>query len=156
MDVRDLYQLRNKTSRERHKSEIYLGIKNSEGTPKYFLLQYPKNSKVGTNWRVGTSLVRSPGALKGGTLSDFSTSILLQNIKKIEGGTFWMKKFRNKVSKCREKNKDPLVSPGIICYAEKKEKLLYFSSLCQTVQLGTLKLRRTILVSSCGSKKKNH
>ena len=30
-----------------------------------------------------------PKNLKGGTLWDFQTSIMFQNIKKIEGGTLW-------------------------------------------------------------------
>ena len=34
--------------------------------------------------------------LKGGTLWDFSTSILSQNIKKMQGGPFEEKKFRRK------------------------------------------------------------
>ena len=47
--------------------------------------------------------------LKGGTLWDFSTSILSQNIKKMQGGPFEEKKFRRKkipkknVSQCRKK-----------------------------------------------------
>ena len=46
--------------------------------------------------------------LKGGTLWDFPTSILSQNIKKIQGGPFEekksKKKFRKKVSRSAEKN----------------------------------------------------
>ena len=30
---------------------------------------------------------------------------------------------------------DPSVSPGIVCYAEKEEKLFWFSSLCRMVEL---------------------
>ena len=48
---------------------------------------------------------------------------------------------------------DPLVSPGIVCYAEGK-KPFCFSSLGQQVQFGAfLKLCRTILGSSDVSKK---
>ena len=39
---------------------------------------------------------------------------------------------------------DPLVSPGIVCYAEKEEKPLWFSSLGQKIQFGTIKFRRTL------------
>ena len=40
-----------------------------------------------------------PKNLEGGTLWDFQTSIMFQNIKKIEGGPFdTIKKFRKKVS----------------------------------------------------------
>ena len=42
--------------------------------------------------------------LKGGTLWDFSTSILSQNIKKMQGGPFEEKKFRKKMSRSAEKN----------------------------------------------------
>ena len=42
------------------------------------------------NWRTGCPVTRAPGALKGSTLfsSGFPTSILSQNIKKIEEGHF--------------------------------------------------------------------
>ena len=45
--------------------------------------------------------------LKGGTLWDFPTSILSQNIKKMQGGPFEEKKIRKKnseknVSQCRK------------------------------------------------------
>ena len=38
---------------------------------------------------------------------------------------------------------DTLVSPGIVCYAEKKEKPFWFSSLGQMMQFATIKFRRT-------------
>ena len=38
---------------------------------------------------------------------------------------------------------DPLVSPRIVCYAEKEEKPFWFSSLGQMIQFGTIKFRRT-------------
>ena len=63
--------------------------------------------------------------LKGGTLWDFSTSILSQNIKKNAGGTLWGKFFfSKKKSRSAEKNErgESLVSPGMVCYAEKQEK----------------------------------
>ena len=37
----------------------------------------------------------------------------------------------------------PLVSPGIVCYAKKREQLLWFSSLGQMVQFDTIKFPRT-------------
>ena len=47
--------------------------------------------------------------MKGGTLWDFPTSILSQNIKKMQGGhfeekNFSKKKFRKKMSRSAEKN----------------------------------------------------
>ena len=57
-----------------------------------------------------------------GTLWDFSTSILSQNSEKIEEGPLGI--FFRKMSHNEEKTQrwDPLVSAGIACYAEKKEK----------------------------------
>ena len=49
-----------------------------------------------------------PKKLKGGTLWDFPTSILSQNIKKMQGGPLRKKiprkKFRKKMSRSAEKN----------------------------------------------------
>ena len=42
---------------------------------------------------------------------------------------------------------DPLVSPGIVCYAGEKERASWFSSLGQQVQLFRT-FGRTILVTS--------
>ena len=58
------------------------------------------------------SLARAPGALtshnaeklKGRTLWGFSTSILSQNIKKMQGGPFEEKKFRKKYLAVPKKN----------------------------------------------------
>ena len=53
-------------------------------------------------------------------------------------------KLSKKVSQCQKKLKGgPLVSPGIVCYAEKEEKPFWFSSLGQMIQYGTIKFRRT-------------
>ena len=59
-----------------------------------------------------------PKKLKGGTFLDFSTSILSQNSKKIEGGPFGENFFPEKKSRNAEKTErsDPLVSSGIVCY----------------------------------------
>ena len=76
--------------------------------------------------------------LKGGTLWDFSTSILSQNIKKMQGlfGEIFLRK---KVSQCQKNERgDPLVSPGMVCYAEEQEKPFWFSSLGQILQFGAI------------------
>ena len=84
-----------------------------------------------------------PKKLKGGTLWDFSTSILSQNSKKIEGGTLRGIFFPNKKSRNAEKTeRGPLVSSGIVCYAE-----ILFGSV-PWANRGNLKFCRTILVSS--------
>ena len=79
--------------------------------------------------------------LKGGTLWDFSTSILSQNIKKMQGDPLG-KKFFEKKSRSAEKNErgDPLVSPGMVYYAEKP---FWFSSIGQIVQFGAIIFCRT-------------
>ena len=86
-----------------------------------------------------------PRKLKGGTLRDFSKSILLQISKKIEGGPFGKKLSRKKVSQCRKQNwkGDPLVSPGMVWYAGKQEEPFWFSSLDQLVQFGAIISCRT-------------
>ena len=87
--------------------------------------------------------------LKGGTLWDFPTSILSQNIKKNAGGPFEEKKFRKKIrKKCLAVPKkiergDSLVSPGMICYAEKQVKPFWSSSLGQMVLFDTIIFCRT-------------
>ena len=74
--------------------------------------------------------------------------------QKNSGGTLWGKNFFEKKYRSAEKNerRDPLVSPGMVCYAEKQEKPFWFSSLGQIVQFGAIIFCRTfnkILVSSC-------
>ena len=89
--------------------------------------------------------ISKPKKLKGGTLWDFPTSILSQNIKKMQGETLWGKKFRKKMSRSAEKIErgDSLVSPGMVCYAEKQVKPFWFSSLGQIVQFGAIIFCRT-------------
>ena len=62
----------------------------------------------------------------------------------MNGEKLLVKKFPKKVSQCRKTERgDPLVSPGMVCYAEKEEKPFWFSSLGQMSQFGTIKLCRT-------------
>ena len=83
--------------------------------------------------------------LKGGTLWDFSTSILSQNIKKMQGDPLGKNFFSEKKSRSAEKNErgESLVSPGMVCYAEKQEKPFWFSSLDQIVHFGPIIFCRT-------------
>ena len=85
--------------------------------------------------------------LKGGTLWDFSTSILSQNIKKMQGGPFGEIFFSKKKSRSAEKNErgESLVSPGMVCYAEKQEKPFWFSSLDQIVHFDAIIFCRTFV-----------
>ena len=75
--------------------------------------------------------------------------------KILKGGPFEEKNFRKKSLAVPKKigRGDPLVSPGMVCYAGKQEKPFWFSSLDQIVQFGAIIFCRTILVSSCGLKK---
>ena len=63
--------------------------------------------------------------LKGGPFGVFQHPFYRKTAKKIEGGTLRGKNFsEKKVSQCREKTErgDRLVSPDMVCYAEKQEK----------------------------------
>ena len=62
--------------------------------------------------------------------------------QKIEGDPLLIF-FRKKVNAEKTESGDPLVSPGIVCYAEKEEKPFWFSSLGQMVQFDTIKFCRT-------------
>ena len=83
--------------------------------------------------------------LKGGTLWGFSTSILSQNSKKLKGGPFRENFFPEKSLAVPKKlgGGNFLVSPGMVCYAGKQEKLFWFSSLDQIVQFGAIIFCRT-------------
>ena len=100
--------------------------------------------------RAGALTSHNAEKLKGGTLWDFPTSILSQNIKKMQGGPFEEKKISKKnpnknVSQCRKKIErgDSLVSPGMVCYAEKQVRPFWFTSLGQMVQFDTIIFCRT-------------
>ena len=90
-----------------------------------------------------------PKKLKGGTLWDFPTSILSQNIKKMQGDPLRKKNSKkNSEKKClavpkKNERGDSLVSPGMVCYAEKQVKPFWSSSLGQMVQFDTIMICRT-------------
>ena len=60
-----------------------------------------------------------PKKLEGGPFGIFQHPFCRKTLKKIEGGLFVEKFISRKVARCRKKLKDPLVSPGVVCYAEK-------------------------------------
>ena len=71
------------------------------------VFQHPSSRKTWNNWRkfflyFREKISQCRKKLKGGTLWDFSTSILSQNIKKCRG-SLWGKNFRKKVSIFPEK-----------------------------------------------------
>ena len=87
-----------------------------------------------------------PKKTERGTLWDFSTSILSQNIKKMQGDPLG-KIFFEKKSRSAEKNErgESLVSPGMVCYAEKQEKPFWFSSLDRIVHFDAIIFCRTFV-----------
>ena len=127
--------------------------KNWKGGP-FEVFQHPFCRKTWKNWRKKFFYFREKISqcrkkLKGGTLWDFPTSILSQNIKKMQGGPFAEKKFRKKIrKKClavpkKNERGDSLVSPGMICYAEKQVNSFWSSSLGQMVLFDTIIFCRT-------------
>ena len=86
-----------------------------------------------------------PKKTERGTLWDFPTSIVSQNIKKMQAGPFGEKNSEKKclaVPKKIERG-DSLVSPGLVCYAEKQVKPFWLSSLDQILQFGEIIFCRT-------------
>ena len=58
----------------------------------------------------------------------------------MKGDTDWKK---SKSHNGEKTERGPLVSPGIVCYAEKEEKPFWFNSLGQMIQFETIKYHRT-------------
>ena len=136
--------------RERHKLALYLRLKNSKGTSKFlvFFFTVPEKPK---SW--SELARRRPGALKGGTFWDFKNLFCFlynNNLKAkhklfLEKGSQCRKNwqgnplvilFSTKVSQCRNKSeraKGPFSLAGFCMLRWKKERLLYFSSLCQMI-----------------------
>ena len=71
--------------------------------------------------------------------------LLRQNSGKLKNPLGIIIFFGKNVPQCRKKTQswDPLVSPGIVCYADKKEKLFWFCWQGQMVQFDTIKFCRT-------------
>ena len=76
-----------------------------------------------------------------GTLWDFSTSILSQNIKKMQGDPLGKIFFSKKKSRSAEKNE----RGRLWCYAEKQEKPFWFSSLDEIVHFDAIIFCRTFV-----------
>ena len=74
----------------------------------------------------GEKNLTMPKKLKGGTFWDFPTSILSQNIKKMQGGPFEEKKFEKKseknVSQCRKKLKGGTLWSRPVWYVTRKNR----------------------------------
>ena len=102
------------------------------------------SKKLHTQQNGPTGALKSHNAekLKGDPLRFFNIHSVAKHEKIEENKNFY---FREKISQCRKKTErgDPLVSPGMVCYAEKQEKPFWFSSLGQIVQFGAIILCRT-------------
>ena len=101
-------------------------------------------------------LARAPGALKshnaeklkGGPFEVFQHPFCRKTSKKnAGGGPFGKIFFSKKKSRSAEKNErgESLVSPGMVCYAEKQEKPFWFSSLDQIVHFDAIIFCRTFV-----------
>ena len=85
-----------------------------------------------------------PKKLKGGPFEIFQHPFCRRTSKNWRG-TLWGKKFLKKSLTMPKKSEreDPLVSPGIVRFAEKHKNPFWFSSLSQIFQFSTIKYRRT-------------
>ena len=70
-----------------------------------------------------------PKKLEGGTLWDFPTSILSQNIKKMQGGPFEEKKFRKKSLAVPKKMKGGSLWSRPVWYVTRKNRKNLFGSV---------------------------
>ena len=117
------------------------------------VFQHPFCRKTWKNWRKqklsfsGKNLTMPKKNWKGGPFGIFQHPFCRKTSKKCRG-TLWRKIFfRKKKSRSAEKNEwgEPLVSPGMVCYAEKQEKPFWFSSLDQIVHFGAIIFCRTFI-----------
>ena len=83
---------------------------------------------------------------RGDPLGFFNIHSVAKHQKKCRG-TLWGKFFRKKKSRSAEKNErgESLVSPGMVCYAEKQEKPFWFSLLDQIVHFDAIIFCRTFV-----------
>ena len=120
---------------------------------KYSLLQYSKiehfsKQKVSKNLHTqengpsGALKSHNAEKLKGGPFEVFHHP-LSQNMKKLKKKQKFLFSGKNLTMPKKTEKGDPLVSPGMVCYAEKQEKLFWFSSLGQIVQFGAIIFCRT-------------
>ena len=84
--------------------------------------------------------------LKRGPFGIFQHPFCRKTSKKCRGDPLGKKFPKKNVSQCRKKIErgDSLVSPGMVCYAEKQVKPFWSSSLGQMVQFDTIIFCRTL------------
>ena len=84
---------------------------------------------------------------RGDPLGFFNIHSVAKHQKKCRGDPLGKKFFSKKKSRSAEKieSGEPLVSPGMVCYAEKQEKPFWFSSLDQIVHFDAIIFCRTFV-----------
>ena len=117
------------TSRDRPKSAPNLRLKNNKRTSKFQVFSFTAPEKP-ESW---AELARQ----KGGAVRIFQ-HFCRKTSKQLKGDPLKTIKNFECLTMPKKLKVGPLVTPGIVCYAEKKEPLLYFSSLGQMVQFDTL------------------
>ena len=125
--------------------------KTERGDPLRFfnIHSVAKHEKIGENknFHFREKISQCRKKQRGDPLGFFNIHSVAKH-QKNAGGTLWGKFFfRKKVSQCRKKNErgEPLVSPGMVCYAEKQEKPFWFSSLDQIVHFDAIIFCRTFV-----------
>ena len=88
-----------------------------------------------------------PKKTEGGPFGIFQHPFCRKTAKKLKGDPLGEKNFRKRSLAVPKKNwkGDPLVSPGMVCYAGKQEKPFWFSSLDQIVQFVAIIFCRTFV-----------
>ena len=92
-------------------------LKVSNSQKEYQTHEKPKRP----NWRARCTLAPTPGALKGGTLSHFSTSIVAKH-QKNEGGPFGEKKFPEKILTLPKKTERGTLQSLPVRYVTRKNR----------------------------------
>ena len=85
--------------------------------------------------------------LEGGPFGIFQHPFCRKTSKKMQGDPLGKIFYSKKKSRSAEKNErgEALVSPGMVCYAEKQEKPFWFSSLGQIVHFDAIIFCRTFV-----------
>ena len=83
---------------------------------------------------------------RGDPLGFFNIHSVAKHQKKCRGALWGKFFFEKKVSQCRKNERgESLVSPGMVCYAEKQEKPFWFRSLDQIVHFDAIIFCRTFV-----------
>ena len=113
------------------------------GFSTFILSQNIKKLKGGKIFIFGKKSHCAGKNCNGGPFGIFQHPLWRKTAKKLKGDHLW-NFFSRKKSRSAEKNeRDPLVSFGMVCYAEKQEKPFWFSSLGQIVQFGAKMFGKT-------------